>query len=152
MKTPVDISVKFERTDFSSLRSAADTPAPTVVETSYKGLMTVSKKQLRFEYDEGKDFNGDKLKTVVASFGDVVSISRLGAYCSSFVFEEGKSCDCICDTGFMPMNLRVYTKRMVNGLSPDGGRLELDYTVEIIGNLAETSSFTLSFAPVNCGS
>lgn len=152
MKIPVDINVKFERTDFSNLRNVADTPAPTVVESCYKGVMSVSKKALMLEYEEGTDFNGERLRTVVSSFGDVVSISRSGGFNSSFVFEEGKFCDCMCETGFMPMSLRVHTKRLVNGLSPDGGKLELNYTVEIVGNLAESSSFELSFAPVNCGS
>lgn len=152
MKIPVDINVKIERTDFSNYRNVADVPAPSTVENKYKGLMTVSKKLLRLEYDEGTGIGGESLKTVVSSFGDFVSISRSGGFNSSLFFEEGKACDCVCDAGFMPMNLRVYTKRLFNKLSPEGGNLELDYTVEIVGNLAEANSFKLSFAPANCGS
>ena len=60
---------------------------------------------------------------------------------------DGKAHTCICDTGFFPLQMRIYTKKLSNSLSLDGGRLDIDYTVEIVGNLAEQNRLSVSVAP-----
>lgn len=43
--------------------------------------------------------------------------------------------------------MRINTKKLVNTLSMEGGSLSIDYTVEIVGNLAEKSHVTYSVSP-----
>lgn len=51
------------------------------------------------------------------------------------------------DTGYFPMQLRVSTKSLDCDITELGGKLNIDYTVEIVGNVAEQSKLTLSVAP-----
>ena len=45
------------------------------------------------------------------------------------------------------MQLRVSTKSLDCDITELGGKLNIDYTVEIVGNVAEQSKLTLSVAP-----
>ena len=60
----------------------------------------------------------------------IVTMTRDGVVSATMVFEEGKRHHCIYKTPFMPFEVCVCTKKVVNRLSEDG-TLDLDYIVEI---------------------
>ena len=94
---------------------------------------------------ESSGFGGTK--TTVSLCGDMVAVNRSGQLNTHMIFEAGKSHDCVYDTGYFPMQLRVSTKSLDCDITELGGKLNIDYTVEIVGNVAEQSKLTLSVAP-----
>ena len=101
------------------------------------------------EYSEIGESGKKSSVTTINTFGDnrIVSVNRIGQLNSHMVFEEGKCHTCIYDTGFFPMHLRVCTKGLTNNLSLQGGKIDIDYSVEIVGNLAEKNKLSVSVSP-----
>ena len=72
----------------------------------------------------------------------IVTMTRDGVVSATLVFEEGKRHHCIYKTPFMPFEVCVCTKKVVNRIMEDG-TLELDYIVEIRGAKAERTKFKM---------
>lgn len=142
MKIPVDIYVRSER----SFGDASPKDGEGHIEREefrISGTMKNTKKGYQIEYSEDKG----ALITTVDTFGASVVINRVGAYNSHMVFSEDRAPLCICDTGFMQMQMRVRTKHLYNTLTLEGGKLDIDFTVEIAGNLAERNRLIMSVSP-----
>ncbi len=142
MKIPVDIHVRSERS-FGGASPDNGEGHMDVEEFRISGTMKNTKKGYQIEYHED---NG-ALITTVDTFGESVAINRVGQYNSHMVFSEERAHLCICDTGFMQMQMRVRTKHLFNTLTFDGGKLDIDFTVEIAGNLAERNRLVMSISP-----
>ncbi len=143
MKIPVDIRIRSERICTNITRG--DGTAGTVRDDySTSGFMSRTKDGYRMEFRER---GADKFKTVLSTFGDSVSVNRESFLGSSLVFTESRANTCICNAGEIPVAMRINTKKLVNTLSMEGGSLSIDYTVEIVGNLAEKSHVTYSVSP-----
>ncbi len=142
MKIPVDIHIRSERS-FGDVSQKGGEPHIERDEYRISGTMKNTKKGYQIEYTED---NG-ALTTLVDTFGASVSINRVGAYNSHMVFSEERANFCICDTGFMQMQMRVRTNRLLNTLTLEGGKLDIDFAVEIAGNLAERNRLIMSVSP-----
>jgi len=142
MKIPIDIRVKSERIAPNPLKRGEEIPETEDFKVS--GTLKKTKNGFRIEYNE----ENDTITTTIDTFeDDTVSVNRVGPINTHMVFADGKSHTCICNTGFFPLQMRVRTKRLVNSLSMDGGKIDIDYTVEIVGNLAEKNKITFSVSP-----
>lgn len=143
MKIPIDINIKSERL-FSDLTKQESEPETDIYKVS--GFMKKMKNGLKLEFSEGK--KDENVTTTICAYNDkTVSLSRVGNQNSQMVFADGKALNCICDTGYFPLQMRIVTKKLENSLSVDGGKLDIDYTVEIVGNLAEQNRLTFSVSP-----
>ncbi len=142
MKIPIDIRVRTERTHQPSAKNAegrTETDDFTV-----SGTMKKTKGGFHIEFLE----ENDTVTTTIDTYEDnMVSLNRVGPINSHMVFADGKAHTCICHTGEFPLQMRVCTKSLTNSLSMDGGKLDIDFTIEIVGNLAERSRLTFSVAP-----
>ena len=142
MKIPIDIRVKSERIAPNPLKRGEEIPETEDFKVS--GTLKKTKNGFRIEYNE----ENDTVTTTIDTFeDDTVSVNRVGPINTHMVFADGKSHTCICNTGFFPLQMRVRTKRLVNSLSMDGGKIDIDYTVEIVGNLAEKNKISFSVSP-----
>lgn len=142
MKIPIDIRVKSERIAPNPLKRGEEIPETEDFKVS--GTLKKTKNGFRIEYNE----ENDTVTTTIDTFeDDTVSVNRIGPINTHMVFADGKSHTCICNTGFFPLQMRVRTKRLVNSLSMDGGKIDIDYTVEIVGNLAEKNKISFSVSP-----
>lgn len=144
MKIPIDIRVRSERiySDISRRHSGEERPETDDFWTS--GTMKTTKDGYRIEFTEDED----RITTLIDVWGgDTVSVTRLGEINSHMVFSDGKAHTCICNTGFFPLQMRIRTKSLNNTLTFEGGRLDIDYTVEIVGNLAERNRLSFSVSP-----
>ena len=146
MKTPVDITVTNKRLSYEDLCSPADVPEPYQSASSYKGYMAIKGKRLSLDYDE-PDCGGKTARTRVVLEDGVALISRRADTNTNLIFRQGASCDCVFDGGVNPMSLRVKTNSLRSDLGPLGGKLNIDYTIEIMGNLAEKNSICVSVCP-----
>ena len=143
MKIPVNIHIISKRlTSDISRRGVEEHPEEDVLSVS--GTMKTTKEGFQIEYTE----KGDDTFNTINTFSDgTVSINRVGALDSHMVYKLGKPHLCICDTGFFPLQMRISTKKLKNTLTLDGGILEIKYTVEIVGNLAEKNHLMFSVYP-----
>jgi len=142
MKIPVDIRVRVERISADLARRGEE--HPEIDDFSVSGTMKTTKQGLRIEYTED---NSETTTTIDTFKDETVSVNRVGPINSHLVFANGKAHTCICNTGYFPVHMRVRTKSLNNSLSMDGGKLDIAYTIEIVGNLAERSHLTFSVSP-----
>ncbi len=144
MKIPIDIRVHSERIYSDISRRHAGEERPETDDFRVSGTMKTTKGGYRIEFSE----DDDRITTLIDVWdGDKVSVTRLGEMNSHMVFSDGKAYTCICNTGFFPLQMRIRTKSLNNTISFEGGKLDIDYTVEIVGNLAERNKLSFSVSP-----
>lgn len=151
MKLPVEIMVTNKKLNYRDMCVAGDIPEPRESTESYTGYMVVRGKKVHIDYDEVFD-DGAIAKTSVMLENGTALISHRGEINTNLVFRQGESCDCVCHNGYRHLNLRVNTKRLKSDLCPLGGKLKIDYTIEIMGNLAEKNSICVSVCPSDSAS
>lgn len=148
MKFPVEVTLTNKRLDYRDLRSTDDVPEPRTDTCRYGGYMEVKGKKIEIHYTDFFDERGLFQKSVFVN-GDVVVMSHLGDAVGSFVFRTGQSCDCIFDDGLFTVPLRISTGSLESDLCKLGGKLKVDYTVELMGRIAEKNIMCLSVFPIN---
>ena len=144
MKIPIDIHVRSERICNDLSRKGSDKTIPDLDDFKVSGTLLSREDGYRIEYTED---NG-AITTLIDTFSDeAVAVNRVGAINSHMVFADGKSHTCICDTGFFPLQMCVRTKKLINTLTIDGGKIDIEFTIEVVGNLAEKNRLTVSVSP-----
>lgn len=151
MKMPVEIMVTNKKLNYRDMCVAGDVPEAHESCESYSGFMIINGEKLSLNYDEIFD-DGVTASTSVMLQNGVVLISHRGDINTNLVFLPGDSCDCVCHNGYRNMNLRVNTKSLNSDIGPLGGKLKIDYTIEIMGNLAEKNSMCVSVCPADSAS
>ena len=89
-------------------------------------------------YREPYDYDGNSLTTLLVERGRVTML-RSGAVNTQMVFEEGRRHISYYDTADGPTTVGVTASRVDAEFGQEGGRIEVDYGVEIAGNIAEES-------------
>jgi uncharacterized beta-barrel protein YwiB (DUF1934 family) len=148
MKIPINIKIQSERiyNDLGMKGGQAIEPEKSYVNLT--GFMKKTKEGLQVEYTELEENGMGHTVTTINTLGEsVVSVNRVGTLSSHMVFEKGKCHTCIYDTGVFPMQLRICTKELENNLTLEGGKLNIDYSIEIVGNLAEQNKLSVSVYP-----
>ncbi len=144
MKIPIDIKIRTERIHELSPHKKKAENAPDYEDFSVSGTLTKTKGGFQIEFNE----EDDSVTTTIDTYeDDMVTLNRVGPINSHMVFADGKAHTCICNTGHFPLHMRIRTKKLTNSLTMDGGKLDIDYTVEIAGNLAERNRIVLSVSP-----
>jgi uncharacterized beta-barrel protein YwiB (DUF1934 family) len=143
MKIPIDIHVRSERIYCDIVRRGETADHPETDDFNVAGTLKKKKDGYRIEFSEAGD-----IKTLIDTFDDeTVSINRIGGINSHMVFAPNSTHTCICNTELFPVQMRVRTKRLENTISMDGGKLDIAFTIEVVGNLAEKNRITFSVSP-----
>ena len=142
MKIPVIVNIKTERSSHDPMH--IDTPRVEVRTAKVNGYMHRTKKGLTCVFSED---DKDTVTTVSTLGENLVSVNKIGDFNSLMVFDPEKSYSCVYNNGVMPMHLKVNTKSLRNGLTEQGGKIDIDYTVEIVGNVAEHTKMSFSVLP-----
>ncbi|MBO5981946.1 MAG: DUF1934 domain-containing protein [Clostridia bacterium] len=142
MKIPVTVNIKTERKTHDPLH--LDKPRTEIRTATVNGYLSRTKKGLTCVFSEEES---DTVTTVSSLGENLVSVNKIGYFNSLMVFDTEKSYSCIYHNGNMPMQLKVSTKSLRNGLTEQGGKIDIDYTVEIVGNLAEHTKMSFSVLP-----
>ncbi len=151
MKMPVEIMVTNKKLNYRDMCVAGDIPEAHESTESYNGFMVINGEKLSLDYDEVFD-DGITASTSVMLQNGVALISHRGEINTNLVFLPGDSCDCVCNNGYRTMNLRVNTESLKSNIGPLGGKLKIDYTIEIMGNVAEKNSICVSVCPSDSAS
>lgn len=76
--------------------------------------------------------------------GPRVTLMRTGAVCSQMVFEQGRRHHSLYRTPYGDLEVGISTSRLDCALTREGGKLEIDYSIEIDHALAGRNAFRIS--------
>lgn len=85
---------------------------------------------LSYEDSDATGFEG-ATTTITAKNDSVVSIVRTGTANSNLVIETGKKHHCLYGTPYGDITVGVFTHKIENDLSENGGKLYLKYTIDV---------------------
>ena len=119
-----------------------------------EGVMTRENGVIKISYDESQLVGVPGAKTEF-SFNEkkrgCVTMIRTAAMTTALVFDStDKRNMCIYDVGPFPFEIMIHTDSLTNTVTyTGGGRIYAEYTLEIKGIPAETSSITLKVEPIS---
>ncbi len=141
----------FDEVDFGNSFDTEETQETETFEIFAQGIAEQDGTRFSVSYEE-TELTGMEGSTTTLSFDRdnpwQITMLRTGTVSTALTFTMGRRHITTYDTGVMPFSLCVYTVSMDNRLSLDGGRLELDYLVEIRGAHAERNHLVLEISPV----
>ena len=122
---------------------------PETIRYKVNGTCRNSRDGIKIEYTEPELTGMDQTVTTLTAMKDgVVSVNRVGQINTHMIFEEGKMHACIYTTGYFPMQITILTTRLENGLTPKGGCLDVEYSMEIGGQHSAKNRMKLTVTPV----
>lgn len=142
MIIPVDITIKTNKTMDDPMGGANRFEER---ETTVEGLMRTTRNGLTLQYDEPEDEQKSVTTFIDLPQSGMVMMNRGGD--SGMIFERGKTHSCVFNNGVLPVEIRVRTDALTNTISRYGGRLDVEYTVDIIASRAEQSRLSLFVKP-----
>lgn len=115
------------------------------IEMFSEGELYITDERVIIAYDESELTGMEGSHTQVRferNMPELVTMMRHGTVNTILVFEKGKRHICTYQTEYMPFEICVNTKEVINTLLQNG-RIDLDYIVEIRGAQAERTQFTI---------
>ena len=73
----------------------------------------------------------------------IISIIRSGELSHSFVIEQGNRHNSVYRTPYGPLEMCVRGRKVVNEMTENGGKIALDYTVELRGMIAQRTKMLI---------
>ena len=103
-------------------------------------------------YEESELTGLEGTRTTVKLDGKMVTMIRKGTYASEMFFAENQRHVGLYHVGGAALTITTHTSRVDNRIGEDGGRLIIDYSVEIDNNLAGQHHFemTVGTSPMSC--
>lgn len=98
----------------------------------------------RLSYEETELTGMEGTTTVFQIQGPRVTLMRTGTVCSQMVFEQGRRHHSLYNTPYGSLEVGISTSRLYSTISPEGGKLEIDYSIEIDHALAGRNAFRIS--------
>jgi len=95
------------------------------------GFLKISDGEIIIMYSESTE--GGKVVSDIIIADDTVSVIRRGAVVSDMVFSEGERHNSLYQVPPYSFDTEIYTKKIRNNMTRDGGRLDIFYTMKIGG-------------------
>ena len=116
---------------------------PDTMELVTEGKLAVQDGALCLSYEESELTGMEGTTTVFQVEPEKVTLLRLGSVQSEMVFEEGRRHMSLYSTPYGNMEIGVRARCLNSTLELTGGRLEIDYDIEINHMLAGQSLFRI---------
>lgn len=100
-------------------------------------------------YEESELTGLEGTRTMLKLDGKTVSMVRTGTYPSEMLFAEHQRHVGLYQTDFGSMTVSTHASRVDNAIGDDGGRLVIDYTVEVDNSLVGEHHFELRVDPTS---
>ena len=75
-----------------------------------------------------------------------VTMMRSGS-ATRLILEQGKRHLCLYDTGYGTMTVGVFTSSLSSSLGEQGGRIDIQYTLDLDSNLSSSNGITVEIKP-----
>ncbi|MCD8382605.1 MAG: DUF1934 domain-containing protein [Clostridiales bacterium] len=108
------------------------------------GQLTQKGDDYELSYQESEVTGMEGTTTTFQIQGPRVTLLRTGTVCSQMVFEEGRRHLSLYSTPYGNLEVGIATSRLDSSISPTGGNLEIDYSIEIDHALAGYNCFRIS--------
>ena len=99
------------------------------------------------EYEEGNP-SISSISTLTIDKQNTVTLSKENSL-SSLVLEKGKRHNSFYQTDFGQINLGVFTSELINNLDDMGGKLEINYTLDINSNISSKNELTVTVKSID---
>lgn len=122
---------------------------PETVELMTRGTMTGRNGKFAISYTE-TELTGTPgvVSTFLILNPKRVVLTREGPIKSRMVFVKGVKDESIYDLGFGSLLLGIYTREITVDLTEDGGRLFIDYSIEIEQSQTSRNSYEILIKPI----
>ena len=117
-------------------RQSYDSHDPEIIELVTEGTMEFINGGWDIAYDESELTGLAGVHTVFRVEPDKVTLSRTGRLNSQMVFQRGVSHDSLYQTEFGALMLTVQATSVYYDILPDGGVIDLTYSIEIENSAA----------------
>jgi len=114
-------------------------------EYSHEGSETV------FSYMESEMTGMEGTRTTFHVSPRMVTLTREGTLNAQMVFEQGKKHMFLYETPYGATSMGVDTRRLAYGLGDDGGKMEIDYTIDVDSVVVSENSFVISVREPGAG-
>ena len=117
------------------------------IEISTEGVLSLDGGKLTVSYDETELTGMEGAHTVLEFSTEepgAVTMTRSGSASTSMMFKENSRCMSTYETGVFPLEMCITTKSVENTLDMNGGKIIIDYTVEIHGVCMERTYLTVT--------
>ena len=104
---------------------------PEKTEVSAEGFLKIAEEGYNLTYLENTE--GGRVTSDISITGEAVRVKRVGAIESDMLFEEGLSHKSLYGIPPYSFDAEIFTKRIRNGMTRDGGRVDIFYTMKIGG-------------------
>ena len=111
-----------------------DKDGKSTIEASYDGVMYYKSGVFYVFYTEYSEDGEETAKCRLKLDHDEVEIKREGAYGSRLSFRQGSSFKSMYNTPYGSMPVEIKTKKCINAVDNQGGKIVLDYRMSIAGN------------------
>lgn len=116
-----------------------------VMEFLSMGRYDVLEDRIILEYDEGISFGVSGVTTTLTLRKDgIVTLDRNGGKYGSLVVEEGKRHLCQYKTEYGDIMIGIFGESLVNNLTPDGGKMSLEYSIDVNAGLLSKNKVEIS--------
>ncbi len=130
-----------------------DDQVPDTIELVTQGRLERDDHGYTLSYQETELTGLEGTLTTFHVEDDRITLMRVGGVSSQMVFEQGRRHLSMYDTPYGSMTVGVNTRNMMAELSECGGRIEIDYALEIDHAVAGTNTFLIDIKEANstCG-
>jgi len=122
---------------------------PEAIELMTRGTMTGRNGKFAISYEE-TELTGVKgtTTTFLVLNPKRIVLSREGAIRSRMVFEEDCKNEALYDLGFGSLLISVCARKIQVDLSEQGGKLLIDYTVEVEQSMSSRNAYEIHVEPI----
>ena len=143
MEKEVVISIK-------GMQKYEGTP-PDIVELVTEGRLSRDGESYTLSYQESELTGLGGTLTTIQVDGAQVTLMRVGEFNSQMVFQEGRRHLSMYNTPYGAMAIGVHTLHLLADLDGQGGRIEVDYTIEVDHAMAGRNVFRISVKEAETG-
>lgn len=117
---------------------------PDQITLMTEGTLTADAGRYELRYEETEVTGMAGTTTVILIEGERVTLMRMGEICSQMVFEQGRRHHSVYSTPYGNLEVGVSTRSLSNSIGENGGRLDIDYSMELDHALAGYHAFRIS--------
>ena len=124
-------------------------PVEEVIEYSTEGTLTINEKTVEIAYSENEDLGMSGIQSTLRfkkSLPTMVNLIRSGSAPTSLIFDKQfPRRNCMYSIGGMSFDFCICTNDVINTFDENGGKIVLDYEIEIHGMKTEHNVFTIEY-------
>ena len=124
---------------------------PDVIELVTEGRLARDGESYTLSYQESELTGLEGTLTTIQVDGEQVTLMRVGEFNSQLVFQEGRRHLSMYNTPYGAMAIGVHTLHLLADLDGQGGRIEVDYTIEVDHAMAGRNVFRISVKEAETG-